>query len=131
MRLIELHLEVGDIARSLAFYTRLFPQARMVGWDRQTAVALVFDDGSAIGLWTRGKVGLKGSRAGEHVHYAVQTTIDELEVFRTRLKEMGVEVFDHSWDPPHMSIYFFDPDGHQGEFITKDWLQFLTSREKT
>jgi len=130
LRLLELHLEVSDLDRSLTFYSQLFPEARVVGWDKKTAAALVFDDGSAIGLWIAGKVGLKGSRAGDHVHYAVHVTHDELEVMRTRLQAMDVEVFDHAWDPPHKSIYYFDPDGHQGEFITKDWLQFLTTWEK-
>ena len=121
MRLVEFHLEVEDIARSLDFYFRLFPEARQVGWDQRTSVALVFPDGYAIGLWTVGKTGLHGSRAGKHVHYALQVTLDELEIYRNRLVAMGVDVIEHAWDPVNKSIYFFDPDHHQGEFMTKDW----------
>jgi len=121
MRLLEIHLEVASVERALEFYARLFPHARQVGWDDRSAVALVFDDGAALGIWTRGKLGKYKGRAGEHTHYAFQVTLDELEIYRLRLTQLGVEFIDHAWTPPHKSIYFFDPDGHQGEFMTKDW----------
>ncbi len=97
----------------------------MTQWDDRSAVAFVFDSGTTLGIWKSGKVGLNGGRAGQHVHYAVQIELDELEIYRSRLLALGCEVIEHDWKPPHKSLYFFDPDGHQGELMTTDWHGFL------
>ena len=121
MRLLEVHLESADLDRSISFYATLFPKARISKWDDRSAVAFVFDSGTTLGIWKAGKVGLHGSRAGQHVHYAVQIELDELEIFRQRLLKLGCEVVEHNWQTPHKSLYLFDPDGHQGELMTVDW----------
>ncbi len=125
VRLLEVHLESADLDRSISFYSTLFPEARVTHWDDRSAAALVFDSGTTLGLWQKGKVGLKGGRAGEHVHFAVQIELAEIDMYRARLTKLDCEVIEHNWKPPHKSLYFFDPDGHQGELMTTDWIDFL------
>ncbi|MEW6050177.1 MAG: VOC family protein [Candidatus Zixiibacteriota bacterium] len=126
MRIIELHIEVSDLERSLAFYQQILPHAKVTRWDDGSALALVLNDGSAFGLWQKGKQGVFAGRAAEHLHFALQVSDTEFQETKTRLISLGVEIQERTWKGGQRSVYFTDPDGHQGEFITCDWNE-LTS----
>ena len=122
MRILELHIEVEDVQRSLAFYKQLIPHEKVGTWDDGTAAAIVLKDGTAFGLWKKGKSGLYDGRGGEHLHFAFQIEPEEYEEYKQRLEKAGVKVIEHTWPNGNRSLYFFDPDGHQGEFMTVDWM---------
>ena len=122
MRFLEIHIEVADLESAEHFYATLLPHERIVRWDDGSAIAIILADGSAFGLWNKGKKGLFGGRGGKHLHFAFQITRSEVDFFKDRLVNLGVDVIEHTWPSGDLSLYFFDPDGHQGEFMTKDWL---------
>lgn len=122
MRFLEMHIEVEDVEQALAFYTQLLPHKTVSRWSDGSAAAIVFDDGSAFGLWQKGKHGMFNGRGAQHLHFAFQVNDQEYEQFKARLQEMGIETMEHFWPTGGKSIYFFDSDGHQGEFMTVDWL---------
>lgn len=121
MRLIETHIEVQDLERSLKFYSTLLPHKKIVRWKDNDAAALVFDDGSAFGIWEVGKTGIHGGRAGQHLHFAFQISPNEYGEYKQRLEGLGIQALEYNWPSGERSIYFFDSDGHQGEFMTCDW----------
>ncbi len=125
MRLLEVHIGTSDLNRAVSFYSQLFPAAKVSWWRDRSAASFVFDSGTMFGLWEPDRIGLHGGRAGAHVHFAIQIELDEVETFRQRLCAMGVAFIEHDWKAPHKSLYFFDPDGHQGELMTIDWNDFL------
>lgn len=122
LRLLEVHLEVGDLDLALEFYRRLLNHEKIIHWSDGSAVALVFADGSAFGLWKRGKKGVLGGRGGEHVHFAFRIESGEYDEYHRRLLALDVKVLEHEWNDGSRSLYFFDADGHQGEFMTKGWI---------
>lgn len=122
MRLLELHIEVADLERSLTFYQALLPHYKVTRWRDGSAAAIVLEDGSAVGLWVIGKRGLHDGRGGEHLHFAFQIEPDEYEKYRAKLVELRRDPIDHVWPNGHRSLYAFDPDGHQIEFMTIDWI---------
>ncbi len=121
MRFLEMHIEVEDVERSLDFYSRLLPHQRIGRWSDGNVAAIVLPDGSAFGIWKHGTHGLFNGQAGKHLHFAFQVDEEEYERLKARLSELGLETFEHRWPKGGKSIYFFDPDGHQGEFMTVDW----------
>lgn len=123
MRILEIHLEVADVNRSLAFYSELIPHSKIDSWDEGTASAIILQDGAALGIWLKGKRGIHNGRGGEHVHFAFQIRPDEYQSYKLKLESLGVTVQEHLWPSGHQSIYFFDFDGHQGEFMTGNWLE--------
>lgn len=122
MRLLEIHLEVEDIDRSTTFYQALLPYHKLTRWQDGSAVAFVLEDGAAFGLWKKGKRGLHNGQGGQHVHFAFQIAPEEYDKHKSKLEMVGVEILEHRWNNGHRSLYFFDPDGHQGEFMTCDWI---------
>jgi len=122
MRILELHLEVNSLEKSLELYSKLLPHDKITSWKDGSAAALVLKDGTALGLWKKGKKGIHNGRGGEHVHFAFQIEEDELEKYRGLIRDCGLEPLDYEWPDGSKSVYFFDYDGHQGEFMTKDWL---------
>ena len=122
MRLLEVHLEVVNLERSLALYSALIPHVEISHWKDRSAVALILEDGSAFGLWGKGKLGIYEGRGGEHVHFAFQIRSDEYDACKSRIESAGLTPLEHQWSEGHRSVYFFDYDGHQGEFMTADWL---------
>ncbi|MDX9858385.1 MAG: hypothetical protein RBT76_11380 [candidate division Zixibacteria bacterium] len=123
MRLLELHIEVSDLERSLAFYRALLPHHQVTTWADGSAAAIVFEDGSALGLWKLGKRGLYDGRGAAHLHFAFKIEAGKYNVFRQRLVALGCEPIDHVWPNGERSIYSFDPDGHHVEFMTVDWIR--------
>lgn len=121
MRLLEIHLEVADLEKSLQLYAMLLSPARIKKWEDGSAVALVLSDGAAFGLWQKGKLGVHDGRGGEHVHFAFQIRPEEYDSYVSLIEAAGLKPLAHQWPKGHKSVYFFDPDGHQGEFMTADW----------
>jgi hypothetical protein len=107
--------------RSLALYSKLIVHQRIEQWDDRAAVALVLEDGSALGLWEQGKLGIRNGRGGKHVHFAFQIRPDEYDGYVEKIRSVGLEPLEYVWPSGHRSVYFFDYDGHQGEFMTTDW----------
>ncbi len=122
MRLLEVHLEVADPQASLKVYSALIPHAKIDRWDEDTAIALILENGAAFGLWKTGKAGIHGGRGGKHVHFAFQIRPDEYDACKALIVAAGLKPLEHVWPNGGRSVYFFDADGHQGEFMTVDWL---------
>jgi len=123
MRLLEIHLEVADLKRSEVFYSAILDFAKVTRWSDGSAIAFVLPSGTTLGLWKEGKEGLHGGRGGKHVHFAVQVEPEAYDALLHKLKALDCKVIEHTWPDRQRSIYFFDPDGHQGEFMTTDWLR--------
>ncbi len=121
MRMLEFHIEVADVEAALEFYQQLLPYEKITRWGDGSAVALVMPDGAAFGIWKKGKIGLFDGRGGAHLHFAFQIEPDEYEHYKQRLLDLGHSPEEHVWPSGQRSLYFFDDDGHQGEFMTCDW----------
>jgi len=121
MRLLEVHLEVEDLDLSLRLYRHLLPAVRIVEDPERTQVFLVLPDGAAFGLWRKGTRGVHNGQGGRHVHFAFEISPQDYEICRLRLLELGLEPLEKVWQDGAKSLYFFDFDGHQGEFMTRDW----------
>jgi len=122
MRLLEIHIETDDLERAEGFYTDLIPHRKITRWPDGSAIALVLEDGTAFGIWKKGKRGLYDGRGAQHLHFALQMAPEQYDDMKGKLEAKGIEVIEHTWSDGERSLYFFDPDGHQGEFMTKDWL---------
>lgn len=122
MRLVESHIEVADVQKSLDLYAKLLPHNKILRWADGNAGALVFDDGSAFGCWKKGTRGIHNGQGGEHLHFAFQIKPEEYDHYVALIASCGLEPLEFVWETGHKSVYFFDYDGHQGEFITGDWL---------
>lgn len=122
MKFLEMHIEVADLEISLAFYEKILPVQKVVRWQDGSAAALVLPDGTAFGLWLKGKKGIHDGQGAEHLHFAFQIKPEEYDHYLQKFKERGIETLEYDWPDGHRSIYFFDPDHHQGELMTKDWL---------
>ena len=122
MRLIETHIEVSDVQKSLDLYAKLLPHKDILKWADGNAGALVLQDGSAFGCWKNGQLGIHKGRGGKHVHFAFQIESEEYDQYVALIRDCGLEPLEYTWETGYKSVYFFDYDGHQGEFITTDWL---------
>jgi catechol 2,3-dioxygenase-like lactoylglutathione lyase family enzyme len=122
MRLLEIHLECSDLEEALAFYSQLLPHTRVV-WNGPTdpQAFLVLNDGTALGLWQTGTRGIHDGLAGAHVHWALQIAPADFEMYCARIRALGATPLEWLWSDGSRSVYFFDRDGHQGEFMTRDW----------
>lgn len=123
MQLLEVHIEAADPEASLAFYQSLLDCEKIIWRESRLAVFMVLRDGTAFGIWKKGSRGIHNGQAGAHVHFAFRIDPDEYDEYRDRLASLGVTILDYDWEDGHRSLYFFDPDGHQGEFMTKGWLE--------
>jgi catechol 2,3-dioxygenase-like lactoylglutathione lyase family enzyme len=123
MRFLEMHIEVSDLKRSLDFYAQLLPHEKVIRSSDGSQMFIVLHDGSAFGIWLESTVGLHGGHGADHLHFAFQIRSDEYDEYKSRLKSLGIEPIEHTWSDGYRSLYFFDPDGHQGEFMTTDWLR--------
>jgi catechol 2,3-dioxygenase-like lactoylglutathione lyase family enzyme len=122
MRMLELHLECDDLEAAITFYTRLLPHDRLV-WNGpgDPQAFIVLREGTALGLWERGARGIHDGRGGRHVHWALQIAPEEYDAYKSKIGELGCEALEWEWPDGAKSVYFFDADGHQGEFMTTDW----------
>lgn len=122
MRLLELHIECADLKRSVELYRVLLEPVKLL-WDGpdDTQAFLVLADGTAFGLWQAGTRGILDAQAGAHLHFAFQIQPDEYDMYKARIESLNMEALDWDWPDGSRSVYFFDPDGHQGEFMTRGW----------
>ena len=124
----ELVLEVSDLERAEAFYSRDLDLPVVERWPHRDAV-WVLAGNTRIGLW-RPQVGLEGSQGGVHVHFAMQIDEAEFEARVESLRAYGHEVPVHEFGPlaagapPTRSAYVHDPDGHLVEFWTADMADY-------
>ncbi len=121
MRMLEMHIGVSDINKSLAFYRQLLPHKRVIEDDENKQVFIVLEDGTAFGIWEAGYRGVLNGLPAKHLHFAFQIKPEEYDTFKQKLEDLGVEFLEHKWTDGERSLYFFDADGHQGEFMTKEW----------
>ena len=121
MRMLEMHIGVKDINKSVEFYSQLLPHTKIIDDDERKQVFIVLADGSAFGIWENGYRGMFDGLPARHLHFAFQIAVDEYDLFKKKLKKLSVDIIEHTWRDGHKSLYFFDDDAHQGEFMTKDW----------
>ena len=123
MKLIETHIEVEDVEKSLNLYKQLIPHKTILRWAEGNVAALVLNDGSAFGIWKKGHKGIHNGLAGQKTHFAFQIKEDGYTDCVELIKECGLEPLEYDWGNKYKSVYFFDYDGHQGEFITGNWIE--------
>lgn len=124
VRLVETHIEVSNVEKSFALYSKLVPHVRVARWGDDESgyvAALVLEGGEAFGLWQKGKIGIQGGRGGKHQHFAFLIKPEEYDHYVELIRSQAMEPLEHVWQSGAKSVYFFDYDGHQGEFITSDW----------
>lgn len=122
MRLVELHICVSDVDRSLRLYEQLLSYKKIIRWDDDSVAALILNDGTSFGIWPKDKLGIHNGRAGSHVHFAFQISPSDYALYKEKIESVGLEPLEYQWPSGHRSVFFFDYDGHQGEFMTADWL---------
>jgi catechol 2,3-dioxygenase-like lactoylglutathione lyase family enzyme len=122
-RLYETHINVLDLDRAMAFYSRL-PDFEVghVDWERR--IAFYF-----IGGWGCSMLGVWEKPAAEvlPMHLAFEVALEDLPGSIAHLKALGIQPLDFQQAPgdapvvfswmPAAGIYFKDPDGHLLEFI--------------
>jgi len=123
MKLIETHIQVEDVEKSLSLYKSLISHKEILRWADGHVAALVLNDGSALGLWGEGHKGIHDGQGGTNVHFAFKIDDDEYDVYKNKIIKAGLEALEYQWESGHRSVYFFDYDGHQGEFITGNWIE--------
>ena len=124
--LLETGLYVEDVARSRAFYTRLFGFPVLMEDDRLCAldvagrgVLLLFRRGGAIETVHIPGGAIPGHDGHGTLHYAFAIGAGQLEPWIRRLRSEGVETESRvTWPRGGVSLYFRDPDGHLVELAT-------------
>jgi catechol 2,3-dioxygenase-like lactoylglutathione lyase family enzyme len=124
--LLETGLYVEDVARSRAFYTRLFGFPILVEDDRLCAldvagrgVLLLFRRGGATDTVHIPGGAIPGHDGHGTLHYALAIGADQLEPWTRRLQSEGIEIESRvTWPRGGVSLYFRDPDGHLVELAT-------------
>ena len=124
--LLETGLYVEDVARSRAFYARLFGFPVLVEDERLCAldvagkgVLLLFRKGGTTEtVQVPGGV-IPGHDGSGQLHYAFAIPTDALDRWAAHLGESGVAIESRmSWPRGGVSLYFRDPDGHLVELAT-------------
>jgi hypothetical protein len=123
MKLIETHIEVEDVEKSLNLYKKLIPHKDILRWADDKVAAIVLEDGSAFGIWKKGHKGIHNGLAGQKTHFAFKIEKQEYETYVNLITDCNLEPLEHNWDNGYKSVYFFDYDGHQGEFMTGNWIE--------
>lgn len=124
--LLEIGLYVEDVARSRAFYSRLFGFPILVEDDRLCAldvagrgVLLLFRRGGATETVHIPGGAIPGHEGHGTLHYAFAIGAGQLEPWTRRLQSEGIEIESRvTWPRGGVSLYFRDPDGHLVELAT-------------
>jgi catechol 2,3-dioxygenase-like lactoylglutathione lyase family enzyme len=124
--IVETALHVEDVARSAAFYERLFNLPRLAGDDRFCALAVPGD--AVLLLFRKGGTpkpiptpgGMIPPHDGSgHMHFAFKISAESLAACERELTEHGIPIESRvDWPLGGVSLYFRDPDGHLVELIT-------------
>jgi lactoylglutathione lyase len=122
--LFETHLTVGDLTRSVAFYTKVvgLPLAYQLP-ERGAAFLWIGAPGAAmLGLWSLGSAPF-----GLSLHIAFRAPLDDVLGACGRLRSLGVAPLSfhgaETSEPsvigwmPAATVYFRDPDGHLLEYL--------------
>ena len=124
--IVETALHVEDVARSSAFYEKLFGLRRLAGDERfcsfavpGNAVLLLFrKGGTPEPIPTPGGMIPPHDGSGQ-MHFAFKIAADSLDACRRELAEAGVAIESTvHWPRGGTSVYFRDPDQHLVELIT-------------
>jgi catechol 2,3-dioxygenase-like lactoylglutathione lyase family enzyme len=125
-RILETSLYVADLARSVAFYRRVFGfpaffhDARMAALGVPgAAVLLLFRSGGAVepSVTPGGIIPPHDGAGALHVCFAIAR--DDLEAWQQRLDAESIAVESRvTWPRGGSSLYFRDPDGHSLELAT-------------
>jgi len=123
---LESGIYVSDVARSAAFYRRIFGFERLEGDDRFCALSvagrqvfLIFKKGGTLTpMQLPGGVLPPHDGSGQQ-HFAFSVPAADLAAWEKKLAENSVEIESRvTWPRGGKSIYFRDPDGHLAELIT-------------
>ena len=122
--LFEAHLNVGELDRSIAFYSEVLGlELAHINRERKVAFFWIGERGrSMLGLWA-------GSSSPNmmQLHLAFRVQLDDLSGWREQLTKAGVVTLDFFGMPaaepsvigwmPAASIFFRDPDNHLLELL--------------
>lgn len=125
-RILESALYVGDVARSAAFYQRVFGFPVLNRDDRfcaldvaGTQVLLLFTRGASIHDSTDSRGTIPGHDGSGRVHFAFAIDQADLDAWERHLAALKVAVEGRmAWARGGRSLYFRDPDGHLVELAT-------------
>lgn len=119
--ILETSIYVDDLSVACAFYETVMGLIALKTSDRLCAydvngrsVLLLFLKGAtAAGAVADGDNDIPGHDADGRIHFAFQSTHDELDKWTAHLEVHGIEILSRtSWLRGGKSIYFRDPDGH-------------------
>jgi catechol 2,3-dioxygenase-like lactoylglutathione lyase family enzyme len=124
--LLETSLYARDLERTATFYRDLFglktlvDSPRLVAFDvAARSVLLVFQAGSTEGDVVDARGTIPGHDGRGRPHLALSITSGDLEAWRQRLAERGVEVVgEYRWPRGGTSLYIRDPDEALVELAT-------------
>jgi catechol 2,3-dioxygenase-like lactoylglutathione lyase family enzyme len=124
--LLETSLYARDLNRTAAFYRDLFGLGTLVDSPRLVAFAvaarsvlLVFQAGSTEGDVVDARGRIPGHDGSGRPHLALSIASDDLDAWRKRLVERGVEVVgEYRWPRGGTSLYIRDPDDALVELAT-------------
>ena len=125
-RVLETSLYVGELARSEAFYTRLFGFEVVLRDDRMCALAvpgrqvlLLFRRGGSAGPNPSPAGNIPGHDAQGIQHLCFSITHADVPAWQAHLAACGVALETRlDWPKRASSLYFRDPDGHSLEVGT-------------
>ena len=124
--IVETALYVEDIARSAAFYERLFALRRLSCDDRfcafevpGNAVLLLFKKGATLAAAAIPGGMIPLHDASGRMHLAFKISSESLAACERELLESHIAIESRvDWPRGGTSLYFRDPDGHLVELIT-------------
>ncbi len=124
--LLETSLYARDVKRTAAFYRDLFvfrmlvDSPRLVAFDvAARSVLLVFQAGSTEDDIVDARGRIPGHDGGGRLHLALSIASEDLDAWRKRLADQGVEIVgEYRWRRGGVSLYFRDPDGALVELAT-------------
>jgi catechol 2,3-dioxygenase-like lactoylglutathione lyase family enzyme len=120
----ELVLEVVDLEAAERFYADVLDLPVVERWPDREAIWVMAGERTRIGLW-RPQVGLLGGRGGIHVHFAMHIPEEGYDAEVERIRGLGVEVNEISFEGAGRAAYVNDPDGNVVELWTWDVAEHL------
>ena len=124
--ILETSLYARDLGRTAAFYLDLFgfkalvDSPRLVAFEiAERSVLLVFQAGATEQDVVEPNGTIPGHDGGGRLHLALSIRADDLDAWRTRLAQRGVDIIgEYRWPRGGVSLYLRDPDGALVELAT-------------
>ena len=124
--LLETSLYARDLPRTTAFYRDLFgfktlvDSPRLVAFETaERSVLLVFQAGATEHDVVDARGTIPGHDGWGRLHLALSIKADDLDSWRKRLSECGVDIVgEYRWPRGGVSLYLRDPDGALLELAT-------------